>query len=115
MHIPLDPEAINPEDLLYELSVHRGMTKSVRRARQNGRLIFNNRFNDKALTIECKDSPPPFVVEGCAGPQSKFTVPARGRLAVNISPSYAVGSQFAYSAQIEGSTAEDPIVVIDRR
>lgn len=116
MLIPADPDAIYPEDLLTELSVHRGMTKSVRRARRNGRLVFNNKFNDKALEIESDDDPAPFIVKGFATPQKKFTVKAHdAKFVVTINPDYDLGSQFAYSAKIEGSTPEDPIVVIDRR
>jgi hypothetical protein len=115
MLIADDPEAINPEDLLLELSVHQGVTKTVHRIRWCGKLVFVNRFNDVPLEIESEDSPPPFVVPGCAAPQSRFTVAAGHNLIVSVSEAYPVRSQFTYSAKLEGTTAEDPIVVVDRR
>jgi hypothetical protein len=46
---------------------------------------------------------------------SSFTVPPGASKTVTISESYGDQASFAYTAQIEGSLQEDPIVIIERR
>jgi hypothetical protein len=40
-------------------------------------------------------------------------VPVDGKVTVEVSSKYVAGTRFTYKAQIEGSTAEDPIVIVD--
>ena len=101
-------------DLSIELAVEEGMTKTVHRVKKNGTLKFENGSKDKPLTIRSTARRPPFVLPGCADPQSEFEVPPGTPRIVNVSGAYGLGDYFTYKAQIEGSDPEDPIVIIDR-
>jgi hypothetical protein len=113
--MPIHTDDTDVADVNVELAVHNGMTKTVLRIKVRGSLKFSNSSKDKSLTIASSNVPPPFVVPGCATPQSQFTVPKKDKLTVTVSEAYDLDSYFTYTAQIEGSTAEDPIVIIDRR
>ena len=115
MFTPDDPAEPEVTDLSLELAVHKGMTKTVHRIKERGSLKFRNKSKDKILTIASEDDPPPFMVAGCANPQSTFDVPKNDSRTVTIASAYVVGTQFAYTATIDGSLPEDPIVIIDRR
>jgi hypothetical protein len=113
MSVIEEPEPLAPDNISIALEVHNGMTKTVYKIKQNGLLKFRNKSHDKTLTIMSANEPLPFLVPGQSGPQSGFVVAENSNLTVQIAPSYGVGDWFAYTAQIEGSTAEDPIVIVD--
>jgi hypothetical protein len=78
-----------------------------------GRLRFRN-LSDATLTITCASGQEPFVVEGCADPVGNFTVPGGGARVVRIAESFKKGDSFVYSAQIDGTEAEDPVIIFDK-
>jgi hypothetical protein len=67
------------------------------------------------LTVASPAEVPPFVPPDCTTAVSSFTVPPGASKTVTISESYGDQASFAYTAQIEGSLQEDPIVIIERR
>jgi hypothetical protein len=107
-----EPEPFTPDNIWIALEVHNGMTKTVHKIKQNGWLKFRNKSPDKTLTITSANEPP-FLVPGQPGPQSGFVVQPNSHLNVQVASTYGIGDSFAYTAQIEGSTAEDPIVIVD--
>ena len=113
MSISEEPEPLVPDNIWIALAVHDGMTKTVHKIKQNGWLKFKNKSQNKTLTITSDNTPLPFLVEGVPPAQSGFVVPANSNLNVQIASTYGVGDWFAYKAQIEDSTAEDPIVIVD--
>lgn len=115
MHTPGDPAEPEATDLSLELEVHKGMTKTSHRVKEHATLKFRNKSKVDVLRIESEDDPPPFMVSGCANPQSGFNVPKNDHKFVNVSSAYVVGMQFTYTARIGDSRPEDPIVIIDRR
>ena len=115
MPTPSDPGEPGLVDLLVEVAIERGQTKTVRRVKKNGTIKFNNVLNDVSLTISSPSTRPPFVLPDCATAASEFTVQARDHLTVTISDAYDVGERFSYTAELEGSMPEDPIVIIERR
>ncbi len=114
--MPFDPsEPLEDGDLDLELDTLNGKTMSVRRMKRGGKLRFNNKAGTRKLLIMSPATPPPFVVNVGQPPVSWFEVPAGGKVVVTISLTYDLNSQFTYTALIDGSGAEDPIVIIDRR
>ncbi|HET8690779.1 MAG TPA: hypothetical protein VFM30_01465 [Steroidobacteraceae bacterium] len=109
------PSGPNHVDLSVELAVESGQTKSVLRIRKGGAFKFRNASETETLTISSPAAEPPFVLDGCSTGVSSFDVPPHGSRTVTISEAYDDGASFSYSAQIEGSMAEDPIVIIERR
>ena len=104
---------LTPDNIWIALEVHDGMTKTVYKIKENGWLKFKNKSQDKTLTITSDNTPLPFLVEGEPPAVAGFVVEANSNLNVRIAPTYVEGNWFAYKAQIEGSTAEDPIVIVD--
>jgi hypothetical protein len=102
-------------DASVELDDYNGKTMTVHRMKRGGKMRFKNKNLRNELLINSNSSPPPFIVEGSATPRSWFTVARDTPAIVTISDAYDVGMSFTYSAQINGTTAEDPIVIIDRR
>lgn len=110
-------ECVEPAPMMlsFNLEVHEGMTKTAFRLKERGSLKFTNKSEDKPLQVRSDAKAPPFEVPGVSTPQSGFTVPPGSTLSVTIAAAYEVGSRFTFSSQIEGSKAEDPIVIIERR
>jgi len=115
MPIPADPGDSGLIDLTIELAVEFGQTKTVHRIKKGGTLKVKNHSPDKLLTIASPAPEPPFVLEGSTSAVSSFDVDPRDTETVTISEAYDVGESFTYTAQIEGSQPEDPIVIIERR
>jgi hypothetical protein len=115
MPTPSEPVDPDPADLSVELAVDLGQTKTVHRIRRGGTFEVRNGSPDATLTITSAAPDPPFVLSGCTSAVASFTVDPRSSTAVTISEAYVEGSSFTYAAQIEGSQAEDPIVIIERR
>jgi hypothetical protein len=115
MPIPDDPIEPAATVLSFELEVHNGMTKKSFRIKERGTLKIRNKSPDAILRIESGDDPPPFDVPGFPAPQSEFTVAAHSTLSVAIAEAYVAGMRFTYQSTIEGSSPEDPIVIIERR
>lgn len=112
MPIPSGPGHV---DLSVELAIESGQTKSVLRIRKGGAFEFRNASETEILTISSPAAEPPFVLEGCNTGVASFDVPPDSNRIVTISEAYDDGASFSYTAQIEGSQAEDPIVIIERR
>jgi hypothetical protein len=109
-----DPsEPLEDGDLDLELESFNGKTMSVRRARFGGKLRFNNKDGTQKLLVMSPAPTPPFVISDGQPPVSWFEVPAGQKKVVKISTTYAVNARFAYTTLIEGSAAEDPIVIVD--
>jgi hypothetical protein len=115
MPIPETPGDPGLVDLTIEVAVELGQTKTVHRVKKGGTLKIKNGSEDKILTIESPAELPPFVVPGCPDPVSEFTVQPADSVIVTISEAYDVYDRFTYTAQVEGSLPEDPIVIIERR
>ena len=115
MPTPSDPGEHGHVDLEVELAVELGQTKSVHRIRRGGAFRFRNGSETATLVIASPATEPPFVLEGCATAVSTFDVAPESSRTVTISEAYDDGASFSYTAQIEGSLAEDPIVIIERR
>jgi hypothetical protein len=113
MSVMEDPEPLAPTNITIALEVHDGMTKTVHRIKENGELKFRNKSKQNILTITSDNKPAPFMVEGLKDPQSTFTVPADDKVTVRVASEYVFGTRFTYKAQIDGSEAEDPIVIVD--
>ena len=96
-------------------AVESGQTKTVHRVKKGGSLKFKNGSKNKILTIQSPAPQPPLMVTGCADPVSEFTVESDSKKSVTISDAYDVGDMFTYTATIEDSSPEDPIVIIERR
>ena len=111
MSVTDEPEDALTPDLAVELAVHQGATKTVLRIKRHGWLKFKNKSHDKTLKITSENKPEPFLVDGHA--ESEFVVDENSHKFVQVAPSYGIGTSFAYKAQIEGSEAEDPIVIVD--
>lgn len=109
------PSGPGHADLSVELAVDSGQTKSVLRIRKGGAFEFRNASETETLTISSPAAEPPFVLEGCHTGVSSFDVAPQSSRTVAISEAYDEDASFSYSAQIEGSEAEDPIVIIERR
>jgi hypothetical protein len=115
MPVPADPGEPGLVDLTIELAVEFGQTKTVHRIKKNGTLKVRNGSQDATLTIASPAPEPPFVLSGCTNGVSSFIVDPRSSKTVTISDAYDEGASFTYTAQIEGSQQEDPIVIIERR
>jgi hypothetical protein len=115
MPTPSGPGGHRQVDLSVELAIESGQTKSVLRIRKGGALGFRNASETGMLTITSPAAEPPFVLDGCDSGVSSFNVDPHSSRTVTISDAYDDGASFSYSAQIEGSLAEDPIVIIERR
>jgi hypothetical protein len=115
MPTPAGPDDAGSLDLTIELAVASGQTKTVHRIKQGGSIKFKNGSQTGILTIASPAAEAPFVPPDCVNAVSSFEVgPGAGRT-VTISEAYEVGASFTYTAQIEGSLQEDPIVIIERR
>lgn len=114
MPTPGDPGDSDLIELTIELAVEFGQTKTVHRVKRRGTLKFKNGSKNKSLAIKSPAPVAPFVVPGYPGPVSEFTVPRNSSMNVTISEAYDIGASFTYTAQIEDSLPEDPIVIIDR-
>lgn len=115
MPTPDPPESLLDGDLDIEVEVHEGKTMSVRHVKHGGKLRFNNKDGVKKLLVLSSATNPPFVLSEGSDPVSWFEVTAGGQKFVWISPRYLADSRFTYTALIDGSRAEDPIVIVDRR
>jgi hypothetical protein len=115
MPAPDDPVEPAATELSFDLEVHNGMTKKSFRIKEGGTLKIRNKSPDAELLIESDDDPPPFDVPGFPCPRRAFTVAAHSTLRVGISAAYVAGMRFTYRSTIQGSTPEDPIVIIERR
>ena len=115
MPTPSDPGEQGQVDLTVELAVELGQTKSVHRLKKGGAFKFKNSSQSATLTIASPAPEPPFVLAGCNTGVSSFNVDPHSSKTVTISEAYDEGASFSYSAQIEGSQADDPIVIIERR
>jgi hypothetical protein len=108
-------ESLADGDLDIEVEAVNGKTMSVRHVKHGGKLRFNNKDRAKKLLIMSPAENPPFVTKESSDPVSWFEVPPGKPKVVTISPYYEPESRFPYTALIDGSAAEDPIVIIDRR
>lgn len=115
MPIEDSSEPLLAADLSIEVSDVGGKTMTVHRIRQNGKLKFDNKNQTRPLMISSPAAEPPFIVDGEPDAVSWFVVDADDKEIVTIAPAYVVGTQFTYSAQVNGTTPEDPIVIVDRR
>jgi len=115
MPTPDPSEPLLIPDLSIEVEDYGGKTMTVHRIKQNGKIKFTNRNLVQPLTISSPAADSPFVPEGCSNAVSSFVVPANDKMTVTIAPTYVLGMKFTYSAQINGTSAEDPIVIVDRR
>lgn len=115
MPTPADPGEPGLIDLTVELAVELGQTKTVHRIKKGGAFKVRNGSPDATLTIASPAPEPPFVLSGCTSGVSSFVVDPRSSKTVTISEAYDEGASFTYTAQIEGSQPEDPIVIIERR
>lgn len=115
MTTPPDPGDGSPVELNIELAVDSGQTKTVHRLKLGGALRFKNGSATMALTIASPAEAPPFILPDCPTAVSSFTVPPAGSRTVTISEAYGDRASFTYTARIEGSLQEDPIVIIERR
>jgi hypothetical protein len=112
--MPID-ESLADGDLDVEVESFHGKTMTVRHVKHGGKLRYSNKDGAKKLLIMSPAADPPFITEESPDPVSWFEVlPGRFRF-VRISTAYAPESRFTYTAIIDGASAEDPIVVIDRR
>jgi len=110
-----DLELLAPGTRWLDYEVHDGKTKMSFRIKERGTLKFKNKSPDKTLLIKSDpELPPPFVPED-SKPLRELTVGAKSTLDVHIDAAYVAGDCFTYSSQIGESTAEDPIVIIERR
>lgn len=113
---------VTPDDMTEEerttasrrIDVDKRGTKTMTRHRMGyrGTLTFNN-LSNAPLVITASDGAP-FEVQGCGDPVGTFSVPAGQETSVRIHGTYSA-EEFYYSARIEGTEAEDPIIIIDRR
>jgi hypothetical protein len=111
----VDLELLAPGTRYLDYEVHDGKTKMSFRIKEGGELKFKNKSLDKTLLIKSDAGlPPPFVPEN-SKPVREFTVDAGSEKKVTIDDAYKHGDCFTYSSQIGDSTAEDPIVIIERR
>ena len=85
------------------------------RIKERGTLKFKNKSPDKILRVKSDAKRPPFDVSDYSKPQWEFTVGPKSTLSVDIDEAYVHGDCFTYSSQIGDSTADDPIVIIERR
>lgn len=115
MPTPDNLEDLGLIEVSIEVAVESGQTKTVHRVKKGGSLKFKNGSKNKILTIKSPAPQPPFMVTGCADPVSEFTVERDSKKSVAISDAYDVGDMFTYTATIEDSSPEDPIVIIERR
>jgi hypothetical protein len=111
----VDLEVLVPGTRYLDYEVHDGKTKMSFRIKEGGTLKFHNKSTDKTLHIRSDAKLPPFDVPDSSKPQWEFTVDPKSNLEVRINEDYVAGDCFTYSSQIGDSTAEDPIVIIERR
>lgn len=110
-----DFEMLAPTTRYFDFEVHDGKTKVSYRIKERGTLKFKNKSPDQILRIKSDAKRPPFDVPHNSKPQWEFTVGPKSHLSVDIDEAYVHGDCFTYSSQIGGSTADDPIVIIERR
>lgn len=115
MPTPDPTESLLDGDLDIEHRVYNGKTMSVRHVKRGGKLRFNNKDGERKLLIMSPAGNPPFVLSEGSTPVSWFEVRPEETKFVWISPLYGDDSWFTYTAIIDGSTAEDPVVIVDRR
>lgn len=110
-----DPEILAPPVRYLDYEVHKGKTKLSFRIKEGGTLKFKNKSTTKTLRIKSDAKFAPFVVQGDPEPRWEFTVNRKSNTDVTIDEKYVDGMCFTYSTQIDGATAEDPIVIIERK
>jgi hypothetical protein len=113
----LTPEEMTEEERVTAnryIDVDRRGNKTMTRHRMGfqGTLRFKN-WSDRRLVVTASTGTP-FKVAGCSEAVASFPVEAGLEMFVRIHPGY-LDEEFSYSAQIDGTEAEDPIVIIDRR
>lgn len=112
---------LTPEEMTSEERITAGKTidvdkrgnKTMTRHRMGyqGVLRFNNKSSQPLVVAASTGTP--FELPDCNDPVGQFTVPGGGQVSVKIHATYTA-DEFTYSAQIDGTEAEDPIVIIDR-
>lgn len=106
---------LTPEELSASrhIDVDKVGTKTMTRHRMGylGTLRFKN-WSNLPLVITASEGNP-FLLQGCGDAVNSFTVMGGQEVSVKIHSGYG-GDAFTYSARIEGTEAEDPIVIIDR-
>lgn len=110
-----DPELLAPAVRYLDYEVHKGKTKLSFRIKEGGTLKFKNKSTTKTLRIKSDAKLAPFDVPGDPEPRWEFTVNPKSNSDVIIDEKYVAGMCFTYSTQIDGATAEDPIVIIERK
>ena len=113
MPTPGTPAAPLSGDLDIEVVSRDGRTMTRHAMALSGRLRFQN-LAGGTLTVTCTSGQQPFVVEGCAEGVASFSVEGTAPKRVRIAAGFEVGDSIKYSAQIEGTTAEDPVIIFDR-
>ena len=112
---PGSPAAPTSGDLDITVVSRDGKTMTQHVMDPRGRLRFRN-LSGGTLMITCTSGhPAPFLLEGCADAVSSFTVQGTEPKVVRIADGLHEGDSITYTAQIEGTTAEDPVVIFDRR
>ena len=112
---PGSPAAPTSGDLDITVVDRGGRTMTQHAMALSGRLRFQN-LSGGTLTITCTSGhPAPFLVEGCAAAVASFTVQGTEPKEVHIADGLHDGGSIKYTAQIEGTTAEDPVIIFDRR
>jgi len=112
---PGSPAAPTSGDLDITVVSREGKTMTQHVMDPRGRLTFQN-LSGGTLTIICTSGHhAPFLVEGCANPVASFTVQGTEPKVVRIANGLNEGDSIKYTAQIEGTTAEDPVIIFDRR
>jgi hypothetical protein len=92
-----------------------GRTMTQHAMALSGRLRFRN-LAAGTLTVTCTSGhPAPFLVEGCHDPVAGFTVEGTETKVVRIAAGLDLGQSIKYTAEIEGTIAEDPVIIFDRR
>ncbi len=115
MPIPGTPGAPISGDLHITVVSRGGRTMTQHAMALSGRLRFQN-LAGGTLTVTCTSGHhAPFLVEGCADPVASFTVQGTEPKVVRIADGLDEGDSIKYTAQIEGTTAEDPVIIFDRR
>jgi hypothetical protein len=115
MPTPGSPAAPISGDLDITVVDRGGTTMTQHAMALSGRLTFQN-LSGGTLTITCTSGHhAPFLVEGCANAVASFTVQGTEPKVVRIADGLDVGDSIKYTAQIEGTIKEDPVIIFDRR
>lgn len=118
MITPEPPDSSEPADLTIEVQAHDDKTLTVHRIKRGGIIKFHNRDRVHPLTITAlvkSVDADPFIPPDNCDAVSQFRVDPNSHLNVKIANEFDLFAWFYYSAEIQGSAAEDPIVIVDRR